>query len=53
MVAPSVASDKRAVNSRRRAPLVLGFLMAAVALAAKLAHRIRNLGYNVEISAAA
>jgi membrane fusion protein, multidrug efflux system len=31
MVAPSVASDKPSVKSRRRAPLVLGFLMAAVA----------------------
>jgi membrane fusion protein, multidrug efflux system len=31
MIAPSFASDKPAVKSRRRAPLVLGLLMAAVA----------------------
>jgi membrane fusion protein, multidrug efflux system len=31
MIAPSIASNKPAVKSRRRAPLVLGLLMAAVA----------------------
>jgi membrane fusion protein, multidrug efflux system len=31
MIVPSFASDKPAVKSRRRAPLVLGLLMAAVA----------------------